>query len=65
MEISTEFVINLVEEVKQFRSEIHGYACDRFRYCIPSNNIRGYYKFFPFFGAEMIRVRRLLQGAHY
>ena len=31
----------------------------------PPNNNRGYYENFPYFGAEIIRGRRLLEGGHY
>ena len=34
-------------------------------YRIPSNNIRGYCRIFPFFSAEIIRGRTLLEGGHY
>ena len=30
-------------------------------YRIPSNNIRGYYEIFPFFGEEITRGRTLLE----
>ena len=34
-------------------------------YRIPSNNIRGHYRNFPFFSAEIFRGRTLLEGGHY